>query len=339
MAVATRPAHPASRLCHDRGNRPREVAGAHPAATSSGNSKTRPPKIAGRYQRSAGKAIVTGPDAAVSGSNQPCCQPFTTTEVSSWSALSRATQPALVLSGSTSSCPGRAGTGGPGTAVSWSRSTLNAAPGTTDRSAEPAASGRSPGPSGHSVAAIGSAARNAATLAVIENRIERPATVSRGPSAQSTVTVRTGSAGTPTGAPAGPSTRTSAIPGASGWAKPSAVRSSTPVHDCRLSSIRSVTRGCTVIGSLPVSCRTCGPSPRLTDTAVGGAGNMPRLPVIANPVTGVGAGSSRVSVGLPPPGSVTVSAGAVQLVRGSPSTAAAAEPRGSATWPGARAIT
>ncbi|SLJ81756.1 Uncharacterised protein [Mycobacteroides abscessus subsp. abscessus] len=101
--------------------------------------------------------------------------------------------------------------------------------------------------------------------------------------------------------------------------------------------MRSVTVGCRSTragtpGSRSSSrVRTCGPVPRFTDTAVGWAGSPPSEVVMSRPVTSAGSGSSMVSVGFGPVASRTVSSGAVQVVRGSPSVAANAEPRRSPT--------
>lgn len=81
---------------------------------------------------------------------------------------------------------------------------------------------------------------------------------------------------------------------------------------------------CGPAASLDFSSRTCGPSPRSTATIVGWAGTADRLAVNRNPVTSVGRGKVRVSVG----GVLywTTCCGAVHAVAGSPSAAAYAEP-------------
>ncbi len=93
----------------------------------------------------------------------------------------------------------------------------------------------------------------------------------------------------------------------------------------------SVTRGASdrVCGSPAFSSRTCGPSPRLTASSVGWAGNADRLGATRSPKTSVGRGRVTVSVG----GDLccTTRCGAIHAVAGSPSVAAYAEPRMSIT--------
>ncbi len=72
------------------------------------------------------------------------------------------------------------------------------------------------------------------------------------------------------------------------------------------------------------SSRTCGPLPRFTATLVGSDGRVPSPRVMSRPVTRVGSGRLRVSVGFGPPGSVVL-CGADHVVRASPSVAAKAD--------------
>ncbi len=90
------------------------------------------------------------------------------------------------------------------------------------------------------------------------------------------------------------------------------------IGDLGVSGSRSATRP-------PRSSRTCGPSPRLTATTVGWAGNVDRLRTRRSPATSVGRGRVSVSVGAVL--CCTTRCGAVHAVAGSPSVAAYAEPR------------
>ena len=135
-------------------------------------------------------------------------------------------------------------------------------------------------------AVTGAPSSSAPTVVWIEVCTNRPAIAMTGPCAQSTLIVaarlRAASAGA-IGLPSAPSTAISASPGGLSWSKPSAVRSITSSQSSRLTVTVSVTRDFS--GRLwlrTVHSRTCGPSPRSTATMVGCAGTDDRwAPAVA----------------------------------------------------------
>src|SRR5271156_279716 len=179
-------------------------------------------------------------------------------------------------------------------------------------------------------AVTGAPSSNAPTVEWIAVCTNRPAIAMTGPSAQSTVISRArlrAASAAAIGLPSAPSAAISASPGGFSWSKPSAVRSMTSSQSSRLTVTVSVTRDFSgrFCGPDVLNVRTCGPSPRSTATMVGCAGTDDRLGVSRSPVTSVGRGRVRVSVG----GVLccTTRCGAVHAVVGSPSVAAYAEPR------------
>src|ERR1700722_5628364 len=184
--------------------------GGHHASSANSGSSAKPAARPARYNELGAKVSVMVPDVPA-GTTHPCCHPLTTNGVNRVPALVRATQPVLILSGTTSTravaAPGtrtsrRAGPHAPvaagvaAAAADWAASdpdnsapsTTNCGPGLTNSSCWPV--GNAIGSASQGCAVTGAPSSSAPTVVCTEVCTKRPAIAMTGPFSQSTVTSR-----------------------------------------------------------------------------------------------------------------------------------------------------
>src|ERR1700722_12328681 len=171
----------------------RRRCGHHASSANSGSSAS-PPARPARYSELGAKVSVMAPDVPA-GTTHPCCHPLTANGVKRIPALVRATQPVLMLSGTTSTrdvvaagtrTSRRAGPHAPvvagvaGAVADWvasgpdnsAPSTTNCGPGLTNNSCWPV--GNVIGSASQGCAVTGAPSSKAPTVVVIDVRTKRP---------------------------------------------------------------------------------------------------------------------------------------------------------------------